>query len=109
MAESVKIIYTDGVDERFIALCRELDGYLYGLIGAEKQRCEYDRYNTLKDINDAALLLIDGETAACGSFKKIDASTAEIKRVFTNEGFRRRGCGKAIMKALEAKAKEKVI
>lgn len=100
------IIFTDGADERFVGLCRELDDYLNFAAGGEKNREQYLQYNTLESIRDAALLLEDGKAVACGSFKRYAPGVAEIKRVFTRQSARGRGCGRAVMNALEERARE---
>lgn len=100
----MEIVFTDGHDERFIGLCQELDGYLAFVFGAEKQRKQYARHNTLEHIHDVALIIENGEAVACGAFKEYDSGTAEVKRVFTKEGYRNRGYARAIMRALEARA-----
>lgn len=103
----MEIIFTDGSDNRFINLCRELDEYLNEVVGGEKQRKQYIQYNTLENIHDVALVVEDGKAAACGGFKEYELGTAEIKRVFTKKEFRNHGYGKSIMKALEKRAIEK--
>lgn len=100
----MKVIFTDGTDDRFINLCHELDGYLNNAVGGEKQREQYIQYNTLEDIHDVALIMEDGKAVACGGFKSYKHNTAEIKRVFTKENCRNRGYGKCIMKTLEKRA-----
>jgi putative acetyltransferase len=98
------ILFTNGQDERFIALCGELDEYLNDLVGGEKQRTQYAQHNTTEDIHDVTLIVEDGQAVACGSFKMHTADTAEIKRVFTKPAYRGRGYGKAMMDALERRA-----
>jgi len=100
----MQIIFTNGSDERFINLCHELDEYLNHAVGGEKQRKEYAQYNTLEKIHDVALVIEDGAAVACGGIKEYEPDTAEIKRVFTREGFRNRGYGKSIIRALEERA-----
>lgn len=103
----MKSIITDGSDERFISLCRMLDGYLNDIVGGNEMREKYDQYNTLEDIHDVVLLL-RGETAiACGSFKEYSEGTAEIKRVFVSKEYRQAGCGRKIMEELEVLAEKK--
>lgn len=103
----MEIVYTDGNDTRFVELCGQLDAYLSICVGAEKQQIEYNQYNTLKDIHDVVLIIEDGHAAACGGFKGHETDAAEIKRVFTKDGYRNRGYAKAVIKALEIRAKEK--
>lgn len=55
----------------------------------------------------AFLVLRDGvETVAGGAIRRLDADTAEVKRVWTSSRHRRRGLAKQIMVELEAKAAE---
>lgn len=100
----IEIVYTDGSDPRFVELCGELDEYLNYIVGGEKQRAQYNKYNTLSDIHDVVLIVEDGKAVSCGSFKEYEPGTAEIKRVFTKENYRNRGYGKIIMKELEIRA-----
>jgi len=103
----MEIILTDRNDKRFVDLCHELDDYLNDVVGGEKQRRQYNQYNTLENIQDVALIIENGEAVACGGFKEYEPGTAEIKRVFTKESDRNRGYSNAIMKALEKRACEK--
>lgn len=102
----MEIVYTDGSDTRFVELCGQLDTYLNSRVGAEKQQIQYNKYNTLKDIQDVVLAIENGHAAACGGFKEHETGAAEIKRVFTKNGYRNRGYARTVIKALEAKAKE---
>jgi GNAT superfamily N-acetyltransferase len=98
------LIFTDGNDKRFIALCHELDKYLNYIVGGEKQRAQYVQYNKLENIHDVVLIIEKGEAVACGSFKEYGPGIAEIKRVFTKEKYRHRGYSKTILEALEKRA-----
>jgi GNAT superfamily N-acetyltransferase len=51
---------------------------------------------------------LDGEAAGCGAVKPLDsdASTGEIKRMYTAPTARRRGISRALLVALEARAAE---
>jgi hypothetical protein len=66
------LVVTDGNDQRFVRLCRELDDYLNTVLCPEKQKEQYARYNTLEDIHDVVLLLVHGDAVACGGFKEYD-------------------------------------
>lgn len=56
---------------------------------------------------DGALLMLiglcpaSGEPATGGAFRRFDAETAELKRVWTDSRYRRRGYGRALLTALE--------
>ncbi|BCM83844.1 GNAT family N-acetyltransferase [Methylobacterium indicum] len=50
------------------------------------------------------LLLRDGVAIAGGAFKRLDARTAELKRVWTDTAFRRQGLARRVVAELEAQA-----
>lgn len=102
----MELIFTDGSDKRFEDLCRELDDHLNEAVGGEKQRSQYNQYNKLDAIRDVVLLVDNGQAVGCGSFKRYDGRTAEIKRVFVKNEYRGKGLAKAIMGALEERARE---
>jgi putative acetyltransferase len=44
---------------------------------------------------------IDGEPVGCGAVRRLDAGTAEVKRMYVTPGTRGRGVGSAILNRLE--------
>ena len=52
----------------------------------------------------AAMLigLLDGQPVTGGAFRRFDADTAELKRIWTDSRYRRRGYAKALLAELEA-------
>src|SRR4051812_999258 len=59
-----------------------------------RQSAELDRFPTTDwDPPDGTFLVIveDGETVAGGAFRRADATTAELKRMWTSSAHRRRG------------------
>ncbi|MFI9052681.1 GNAT family N-acetyltransferase [Streptomyces sp. NPDC053427] len=50
------------------------------------------------------LLLVDGEAVAGGAYRRYDATTAELKRIWTHSAHRRRGLGLQVVEALERDA-----
>ena len=46
--------------------------------------------------------LLDGQPVTGGAFCRFDDSTAELKRIWTDSRYRRRGHAKALLTALEA-------
>ena len=50
------------------------------------------------------LLLRDGAPIAGGAFKRYDEHTAELKRIWTDEGYRRQGLARRVVVELEAQA-----
>lgn len=55
---------------------------------------------------DGGLLIgvVDGVPVTGGAFRRFDADTAELKRVWTDSAHRRRGYARALLGALEAEA-----
>jgi GNAT superfamily N-acetyltransferase len=53
------------------------------------------------------ILLADGVSVAGGAFKRYDAHTAELKRVWTHSAHRRRGFARLIVAELESEAKRR--
>lgn len=98
------IVYTDGCNADFIALCHELDDSLNELVGGEANRAGYLPYNKLDDIHDVFLACDGGAPAGCASFKRYDTECAEVKRVFVRPAYRGRGLGDALLARLEAEA-----
>jgi GNAT superfamily N-acetyltransferase len=47
----------------------------------------------------------DGDAVGCGGFKRLDAETAEIKRMFVSPGARGLGVGRRILEQLEEGAR----
>jgi GNAT superfamily N-acetyltransferase len=48
---------------------------------------------------------IDGMARGCGAFRRLDTGSAELKRMYVEPGFRGRGVGGALLKALETEAR----
>jgi GNAT superfamily N-acetyltransferase len=57
---------------------------------------------------DAAWLVayLDGEPVGCGGLRTLAPGIGEIKRMFVTAGARRRGIGRRLLRALEARAAE---
>ncbi|XER14199.1 hypothetical protein SATMO3_44810 [Sporomusa aerivorans] len=100
----VKNIITNGSHKDFIKLVQCLDTELHSRYGQLQQ--EYDKHNTLENIQDVVLLYQDGIPVACGAFKKYDSNTVELKRIFVQPRHRGQGLAKQLIQYLEALAAE---
>lgn len=85
-------------------LIAELDDYLNRLYAAER--------NYLLDVEalcapEVAFFVVrcDSEIAACGALRRLDDSSAEIKRMYVRPRFRGQGLGRALLLALESHAR----
>ncbi|HVZ24459.1 MAG TPA: GNAT family N-acetyltransferase [Sediminibacterium sp.] len=100
----IQLQRTTAADEAFRQLVRLLDADLSARDGAEHQF--YARYNQLDTIRQAVVLYDAGQPVACGAFKQMDEQSAEIKRMFVLPAYRGKGYAIAVLKELEAWAKE---
>jgi putative acetyltransferase len=48
---------------------------------------------------------LDGEPIGCGAVRRLDATTAELKRMYVDPTLRGRGVGRALVEALEREAR----
>jgi ribosomal protein S18 acetylase RimI-like enzyme len=60
----------------------------------------------LDDCGDFLVGSVNGEIVAMGAVRRLSATTAEIKRMRVDARFQRQGFGRALLDALEARAKE---
>ncbi|WP_294876401.1 GNAT family N-acetyltransferase [Sulfurospirillum sp. SCADC] len=88
----------------FCALTHALDAELSVRYG--KAQAVYDQHNVIDPIETTLVGYEDGLPVACGCFKKIDAKTVEIKRMFVSPNCRRRGFSSQLLRELEAWAVE---
>ncbi|BEV05840.1 GNAT family N-acetyltransferase [Chryseobacterium gambrini] len=95
---------TDSSNKDFQNLVQLLDADL--AIRNGEDHAFYNQFNKIDAINNCIVIYIDEIPAACGAFKKFDEETVEIKRMYTNPDFRKRGLATAIVKELEFWAKE---
>ena len=104
-------LYTSADDPRARPLVDELSREYderYGLNDGIPSSVELSRYPAVlfsPEGGGAFLLLVrDGEAVAGGAFKRADATTAEIKRVWTASTHRRQGLARRVMAELEREA-----
>ena len=88
-------------------LIREYDGRYGFVFNPEGSQAELYRYppEAFAPPDGSFLLLLrDGETIGGGGFKRLDDSTAELKRIWTRGDLRRQGLARRIVDALEERA-----
>ncbi|MCF2221616.1 GNAT family N-acetyltransferase [Chryseobacterium sp. PS-8] len=95
---------TDSSNKDFQNLVKLLDADL--AIRNGEDHGFYDQFNKIDMIKNCIVIYVDEIPAACGAFKKFDEETVEIKRMYTNPDFRKKGLATAIVKELEIWAKE---
>jgi putative acetyltransferase len=60
---------------------------------------------TAADVNAFLIAYVDGAAVGCGALRELDATTAEIKRMFVLPEFRGRGISRIVLESLEAHAR----
>ncbi len=98
------LIRTDSAHSDFRNLVKSLDATLAEHNGDADDF--FAQFNTLDAIKNCIVAYVDDMPAACGAFKPFSEDTVEVKRMFTDPEFRKRGLGSAIVKELENWAKE---
>lgn len=98
----IEIRFVDAENADFLALVQQLDEYYFQVVGEVHRR--YAKYNDPHLLDARMVVCVDGKAAGCGAWKKIDAETAEIKRIFVSPAFRRKGVASALISALEQDA-----
>lgn len=58
------------------------------------------------DDDDAILIEVDGQPAACGCLRLLDNNKGEVKRMYVNPDSRGKGLGKQVLKGIEQLATE---
>jgi putative acetyltransferase len=69
-------------------------------------RVIYDKFNQISDLDTVVIAYVNDIPSGCGCFKKIDADTVEIKRMFVKPAERNIGLASGILSELEVWAKE---
>ncbi|MEI6815488.1 MAG: GNAT family N-acetyltransferase [Bacteroidota bacterium] len=94
-----KIVRTDSGNEDFRQLVKHLDRELAVFDGDD--HAYYAQYNGLHSIKHALVYYVEDMAVGCGSFKKFDDESVEIKRMYVKELFRKQGIAWKILQELE--------
>lgn len=79
-------------------------GDLNGSVGREMNRFPAEEF--AQPQGRFIILSHNGQTVAGGAFRRYDSSTAEFKRIWTHDDFRRRGLARRVLDELERGAQE---
>ena len=99
-----RIIRTDNKNLDFQALITELDAYLKITDGEDHEF--YNQFNSLKKINNVVVAFQNEQAIGCGAFRKFDANTVEIKRMYVKVTYRGSGVANTVLSSLEEWASE---
>lgn len=99
---TIKLTNTSDAD--FIALTKQLDDEYYEMYG--EIALNYRQFNTHTDLLCVVIAYDQDNAVGCGSFKRHDETTAELKRVYVQKPHRRCGLAAQIVSTLEKQAQE---
>lgn len=84
----------------YAMLAKKLDDYYISLVGDVHLR--YAAVNDPRNMN-CIIVAYEGSTPiGCGCWKALDGETAEVKRIYVEPQYRRRGIASAIIELLES-------
>jgi hypothetical protein len=99
MTQQQTIKRTTSNDKDFQWLIKQLDHELWNEL--QEDQAQYDQYNKVPDLNTVVVLYVNDQPAAIGCFKKYNADTVEIKRMFVVKEHRGKGLSKNVLLELE--------
>lgn len=101
--DTVLLKQTDAKDPALLHLISQLDDYLYSRYPAEEV------FGV--DLNDQAVqdvvfvtAYIDDVAVGCGAYRPLDKDSAELKRIYVDNSYRKRGIASKILTWLEQEA-----
>jgi len=95
---------TTSNDKDFQWLIKQLDHELWNEL--QEDQAQYDQYNKVPDLNTVVVVYVDDQPAASGCFKKYNADTVEVKRMFVVKEHRGKDLSKMVLNELEHWATE---
>ncbi|WP_432841853.1 GNAT family N-acetyltransferase [Dactylosporangium sp. CA-092794] len=99
-----EIRYSSPLDPIAAPMLRELDEEYLARYGPNEEMRRHPAAEFAAPDGAFLLVLGGGLTVAGGAFRRLDASTAELKRVWTHRPYRRTGLASAVLRELEAEA-----
>lgn len=100
----MNITRTNSSNPDFIELCHKLDNDLDSRYSISQ--AEYDQHSKIGKLETVIVCYINGGAVSCGCFKKVDKGTVEIKRMYVEPSYRRKGISSKLLLELEKWAKD---
>ena len=100
----MELRFVDAENTDLLELAGRLDEYYFSIVGEVHRR--YAKYNDPHLFGCRLVVYEDGCAAGCGCWKRTDAHTVELKRIYVRPEYRRRGIAGAVLRALEGNAAE---
>lgn len=98
-SQSVEFLRTTSVNVDFRKMVNALDKDLYQRNG--DTQAQYEQYNQIDKIKHAIVIYISGNPVGCGCFKRFDAETIEMKRMFVFPEMRGKQLAAGMLQELE--------
>ena len=95
----MELLFVSAKCPDYAMLAKKLDDYYFTLVGDV-----HLKYAAVNDPRNMACIVVayEGNTPiGCGCWKAVDEQTAEVKRIFVEPAYRRRGVASAIIELLE--------
>ena len=106
MAAELRYRWTDGNDPDFARFYGETENYYSSIVGGLSKREGFVAYNISESVSDVLIVSEDAAAVACAGLKRYSDTDVEIKRVWVEPSYRRRGIAVHMMALLEERAKE---
>ncbi len=100
----LELVRTNSTNPHFIELVTLLDADLAIRDGAEHSF--YAQYNTIATIKHVVVAYFNHQHISCGAIKEYNATTMEVKRMYTLSNMRGQGMAARVLAALETWAAE---
>jgi GNAT superfamily N-acetyltransferase len=100
----IQIVKTDSSNSDFQSLVKLLDADL--AIRDGDDHAFYSQFNKIDKLKYVIVLYLDKIPVACGSIREYSEDVMEIKRMFVQPNYRRKGFAKMVVDNLETWAKE---
>lgn len=100
----VALLRTNSQNPDFEHLVTQLDAGLKITDG--KEHAFYDQFNNIDSIKYVVVAFVNNEAVGCGALKKVDETTAEVKRMFVLSEQRGKGIASEILREIERWASE---
>ena len=98
----MELRYVDAKNADFAALTKKLDEYYFALVGDVHLR--YAEFNRPEHFACRAVVYENDTPIACGAWKVVDDTSAELKRIYVLPEHRRKGAAKLIIRVMEENA-----
>ena len=97
--------WTDGNHEAFRRFYAVTEAYYSQVVGGSDKRAGFVPFNASADIPFVLLAYIDSQPVGCAGLKRYSDDDTEVKRVWVEPAYRRRGIANALMEQIEEKAR----